>query len=184
MLPPQSHPSLRRALMPRLLRLSADTKSFRLTLLRSTLSGTGMPCSLPTILIHMHRALWICPAIMRTVRRGAPGTLAPQIGEGRCSTRKTVTWLLVSHAARIVSRRLGAASTTSLSMNIRMTANVEAEPRPDADRRRLERLVRRHRNSFATFESAGLKFRLERLAQSTTDSRPGRRSGIRSCHRR
>src|SRR5439155_17624726 len=106
---PESHPSLRRPPMPRLLRLSADTSSFRLTLRRSTLSGTRMPCSLPIHLIHMHRALWICPAIMRTVRRGAPGTLSPQSAAGRFSTRKTVTRLFVSHAARIVSRRSGAA---------------------------------------------------------------------------
>lgn len=53
---------------------------------------------------------------MRTVRRGAPGTLCPQSAEGSRSTRKIVTRLLVLHAARIVSRRSGAAGTASLSV--------------------------------------------------------------------
>jgi len=36
------------------------------------------------------------PAIMRTVRRGAPGTAALQRPDGRCSIKKTVVRLLVA----------------------------------------------------------------------------------------
>jgi len=49
----------------------------RLNLVPLTARGTAMPCSFPSVLIHIHRALWMWPAIIRTVRRGAPGTVAP-----------------------------------------------------------------------------------------------------------
>jgi hypothetical protein len=44
-------------------------------------------------------------AIMRTVRRGAPGTGASQRAAGRCSLRYAVTRLLVRHAVRSVALR-------------------------------------------------------------------------------
>jgi hypothetical protein len=72
--------------MPRRLRFSAESSSRRATLRRST-EGTVMPCSLPRVLSHMHRALWRCPAIMRIVRRGEPGIEASHSGAGRCSMR-------------------------------------------------------------------------------------------------
>src|SRR5258705_9548176 len=53
----------------------------------------------------MHRALWRCPAIMRTVRRGAPGIGTSQSSAGRCSTRYAVTRLLVRQEARRVAPR-------------------------------------------------------------------------------
>src|SRR6266508_5874412 len=34
--------------------------------------GIAVPCSFPNVLIHVHRALWMWPAIIRTVRRGDP----------------------------------------------------------------------------------------------------------------
>src|SRR5882672_3300056 len=72
-----------------------------------------MPCSFPSVLIHIHRALWMWPAIIRTVRRGAPGTLAPQSSRGKYSMRKTVTRLLVLQAASNMSRWSSAESITS-----------------------------------------------------------------------
>src|SRR5512134_1350718 len=55
----------------------------------------------------MQRALCRWPAIMRIVRRGAPGTAAVHSPAGRRSTRKTVTRLLVRQVSRIVARRSG-----------------------------------------------------------------------------
>ena len=45
------------------------------------------------------------PAIIRTVRRGAPGTMAAHSSGGRCSIRKTVTRLVVLHTGTRASRR-------------------------------------------------------------------------------
>src|SRR5258706_12536348 len=83
--------------MPRLLRLSARTSCFGVTRRRSTASGTLIPCAWPRVLIHMQRALWMWPAIIRTVRRGAPGTAATQSLADKCSIRKTVILLFVRH---------------------------------------------------------------------------------------
>lgn len=103
-MPPRSSPSVSKLLMPRLLWPSADISSFCSTLCRLTARGTAMPCSFPSVLIHIHLALWTWPAIIRTVRRGAPGTVAPHTSLGRCSTRKTVTRLLVLQASSSISR--------------------------------------------------------------------------------
>ena len=35
-----------------------------------------MPCSAPSVRVHMHRELWMWPAGIRTVRRGARGSSA------------------------------------------------------------------------------------------------------------
>jgi hypothetical protein len=88
-----------------------------------TARGTAMPCSFPSVLIHIHRALWMWPAIIRTVRRGAPGTVAPHSSWGKCSTRKTVTRLLVLHAASRVSRWSSAECITTLQRMIKPTPN-------------------------------------------------------------
>src|SRR5580765_2671630 len=52
----------------------------------------------------MQRALWMWPAIIRTVRRGDPGIAALQTASGNCSTRKTVTRLFVAQASRMLAR--------------------------------------------------------------------------------
>src|SRR5213594_2708667 len=57
----------------------------------------------------------MCPAIMRIVRRGAPGTVAAQRPRGKCSKRKRVMRLLVLQAARIASRRSGGEGIRHLS---------------------------------------------------------------------
>ena len=62
-----------------------------------------MACSFPSVLIHMQRALWMWPAIIRTVRRGAPGTVALHSWGVKFSRRKIVTRLLVLHAASSMS---------------------------------------------------------------------------------
>jgi len=41
----------------------------------SMVRGKAIPCLASIILIHMHRALWMWAAIIRTVRRGTPGTV-------------------------------------------------------------------------------------------------------------
>jgi hypothetical protein len=121
--PPVSKPSFSKLIMPRLLRPSAGISSFGPTLCRLTGRGTAMPCSFPRVLIHIHRALWMWPAIIRTVRRGAPGTVAPHSSWGRCSTRKTVTRLLVLHAASSISRWSSAECITTLQRMNNLTPN-------------------------------------------------------------
>src|SRR5687767_9215009 len=79
--------------------------SCRATLRRSTEAGMAIPCSWPSVLTHVQRALWRCPAIIRTVRRGAPGTAASHSAAGRCSTRYEVTRLLVRQDDRRVALR-------------------------------------------------------------------------------
>jgi len=59
---------------------------FGFTLKRSTGRGTATPCCLPSVRIHMHRALCMWPAIIRIVRRGEPGTFSSHSSAGRCST--------------------------------------------------------------------------------------------------
>ena len=103
MLAPLSKPSFSRSRIPTLLCSKAVISSLGSTLCRSTLLGTTMPCGFPSVLIHIHRALWMCPAIIRTVRRGAPGTLPTQSSSDKCSMRNIVTRLLVRHAAMIES---------------------------------------------------------------------------------
>ena len=88
----------------------SGTSSLRPTRRRSTLRGTGIPSSWPRVLIHMHRALCMWPAIIRIVRRGAPGTAVAHSPGGMRSTRKTVTRLLVRQVLRMVSRRSGITS--------------------------------------------------------------------------
>ena len=119
-MPPRSQPSASKLIMPRLLRPSAGINSFGRTLCRLTARGTAMPCSFPSVLIHMHRALWMWPAIIRTVRRGAPGTGALHSSGGNCSKRKTVTRLLVLHAASSISRWSSAEFITSLHKLIKL----------------------------------------------------------------
>ena len=97
-------------MMPSLLRDSARNSSDARTRRGSTVRGIAMPCLAPIILIHMHRALWMWAAIMRTVRRGTPGTAFDHIAGGRFSMRYIVTRLFVRQAAireRPVSRSGG-----------------------------------------------------------------------------
>jgi hypothetical protein len=122
--PPRSQPSVSKLIMPRLLRPCAGISSFGPTLCRLTARGTAMPCSFPSVLIHMHRVLWMWPAIIRTVRRGAPGTVAPHTSGGKCSTRKTVTRLLVLHAASSISRWSSAECMTTLQKIIKLAPRV------------------------------------------------------------
>jgi len=121
--PPRSQPSVSKLIMPRLLWPSAGISSFGPTLCRLTARGTAMPWSFPNVLIHIHRVLWMWPAIIRTVRRGAPGTVAPHSSWGRCSTRKTLTRLLVLHAASSISRWSSAECITTLQRMIKLTPN-------------------------------------------------------------
>src|SRR5438093_7591010 len=85
--------------MPSLLRESARRSSGGRTRRRSTVRGTGIRWRAPSILIHMHRVLWMWAAIIRTVRRGLPGRLRDHNSGGRFSMRYTVTRWLVCHAA-------------------------------------------------------------------------------------
>jgi hypothetical protein len=125
--PPRSKPSVSKLIMPRLLWPSAGISSFGSTLCRLTARGTTMPCSFPSVLIHVHRPLWMWPAIIRTVRRGAPGTVAPHSSWGKCSMRKTVTRLLVLHASSSISRWSSADFITSLQKMIKPTPNVRVQ---------------------------------------------------------
>ena len=86
-------------MIPRLLRPSAGNNSRGVTVCRLTLFGTRMPCCLPSILIHMQRALCTWPAIIRTVRRGIAGTTIGHNSGGRFSNKNAVTRLFVSHVA-------------------------------------------------------------------------------------
>ncbi len=124
-MPPRSKPSVSKLIMPRLLWPSAGISSFGPTLCRLTARGTAMPCSFPSVLIHIHRALWMWPAIIRTVRRGAPGTVALHSSWGKCSKRKTVTRLLVLHAVSSISRWSSADFITSLHKMIKSTPNPD-----------------------------------------------------------
>ena len=54
---------------------------------------------------------------MRIVRRGAPGTAVAHNPGGSCSTKKTVTRLLVRQVPKIVSRRSGITSTRSFTQD-------------------------------------------------------------------
>jgi len=94
-------------MIPSLLRDSARNSSEARTRCGSTGRGIAIPCLAPIILIHMQRALWIWAAIIRTVRRGMPGTAFDHIAGGRFSIRYIVTRLFVRQAAikeRPVSR--------------------------------------------------------------------------------
>ena len=86
-------------MMPSLLRDSARNSSDARTRRGSTVRGIAIPCLAPIILIHMHRALWMWAAIIRTVRRGTPGTGVDHIAGGRFSMRYIVTRLFVRQAA-------------------------------------------------------------------------------------
>ncbi len=97
--PPRSMPSCSNLMMPSLLRDRARNSSDTRTRRGSTVRGIAIPCLAPIILIHMHRALWMWAAIIRTVRRGTPGTAFDQIAGGRFSTRYIVTRLFVRQAA-------------------------------------------------------------------------------------
>src|ERR1700682_1159725 len=72
------------------------------------------------------------PAIIRTVRRGAPGTAALPSSGVKCSKRKTVTRLLVLHAASSISRWSSADFITSLHKNLRVSQHAHSPggPRP------------------------------------------------------
>jgi len=129
--PPRSQPSVSKLIMPRLLWSSAEISAFGSTLCRLTARGTAMPCSFPSVLIHVHRALWMWPAIIRTVRRGAPGTVAAHSSWGKCSTRKTVTRLLVLHAVSRVSRWSSSECITTLQRMINLTPAPELTGRVD-----------------------------------------------------
>jgi len=86
-------------MMPSLLRDSARNSSDARTRRGSTVRGIAIPCFAPIILIHMHRTLWMWAAIIRTVRRGTPGTALDHIARGRFSMRYIVTRLFVRQAA-------------------------------------------------------------------------------------
>jgi hypothetical protein len=66
-----------------------------------------MPWRAPRLLIQLQRLLWMCAAIIPTVRRGTPGTGLDQTAGGRFSTRKIVARLLVRHAATTLSACAG-----------------------------------------------------------------------------
>lgn len=85
-------------------RFRARSNCARLTRLRSTLLGALIPYCFPTILIHMHLALWIWPAIIRMVRCGEPGTFIFHKSPGRFSKKNPVTRLLVRHVANMLCR--------------------------------------------------------------------------------
>lgn len=104
--PPCSTPRSSNLTIPWLERDKAAISCARVTRYRSTLRGTGTAYGRPNILIHMHRALWRWPAIIRMVRFGAPGIVLDQSGDGRFSKRKTVTRLLVRQAVISASVRL------------------------------------------------------------------------------
>ena len=101
----------------------------------------------PRVLIHMHRALCRWPAIMRIVRRDAPGTAAAHSPGGRCSTRKTVTRLLVRQVSRIVSRRSGITSTRAFDHGARPGARWSSVAQP------YERLIVDRRHTHASPDS-------------------------------
>jgi hypothetical protein len=97
-------------MMPSLLRGSARNSADGRTRRGSTVRGIAIPCLAPIILIHMHRTLWMWAAIIRTVRRGTPGTVFDHIAGGRFSMRYIVTRLFVRQAAireRPVSKSVG-----------------------------------------------------------------------------
>ena len=62
------------SIIPLLLRDSAFTSSRCPTRRRSISRGTATPCLAPMLLIHRHRLLWMCAAIVPMVCRGMPGT--------------------------------------------------------------------------------------------------------------
>src|SRR5262249_60578557 len=61
-----------------------------------------MPWGSPSVLIHIQRALWMCPASIRMVRRGEPGTAAVQSSSGSRSMRKIVVRLFVDQAFKML----------------------------------------------------------------------------------
>src|SRR5436309_3978097 len=67
------------------------------------------------------------PAIIRTVRLGAPGTVAPHSSWGKFSKRKAVTRLLVLHASSSMSRWSSADCITTLHGVIRLTPKVRVD---------------------------------------------------------
>src|ERR1700730_6564113 len=114
-------------MMPSLLRGSARNSSEARVRRGTTGRGTAIQCLAPIILIQMHRALWIWAAIIRTVRRGTPGTGADHIAGGRFSMRYIVTRLFVRQAAireRSVSRSVATfvhSGSGALTPNNRVT---------------------------------------------------------------
>src|SRR5712671_2798650 len=103
-------PSWSNLMIPSLLRDSARNSSEARTRCGSTGRGIAIRYFAPIILIHMQRALWMWAAIIRTVRRGMPGTAFDHIAGGRFSIRYIVTRLFVRQAAireRPVSRSVG-----------------------------------------------------------------------------
>jgi hypothetical protein len=78
---------------------------------------------LPIIFIHMHRALWICPAIILTVRRGAPGIFISHSSSGSWSKKNSVTRLFVCQAANSVAP--GRLPFTAGSYEVMPTSNLD-----------------------------------------------------------
>ena len=143
--------------MPSLLRDSARKSSEARTRRGSTVRGIAIPCFAPIILIHMHRTLWMWAAIIRTVRRGTPGTALDHSSGGRFSMRYIVTRLFVRQAAiseRQVSRSVGTfvhpgsgslrGRTDGRSAASRACTRFRFGLAPSAARR-LQRLVSRRR---------------------------------------
>jgi hypothetical protein len=132
--------------MPSLLRDSSRRSSGGRTRRPSTVGGTGMRWRAPSILIHMHRALWMWAAIIRTVRRGLPGTLLDHNSGGRFSMRYTVTRWLVCHAAINASPSLISPGTFVVCVGASLTLNGNASAVAAhwcASRRRLQADVSR-----------------------------------------
>ena len=70
---------------------------------RFTWQGTAIPDAVARLFSQRQRQLWGWAAMLRTVRRGAPGNPSGQRCAGSCSTRNAVTWLLMRHAFRMDS---------------------------------------------------------------------------------
>ena len=104
----------------------ARARSAFLTNLRSTDAGTRIPCGLPRVRTHMHRALWIWPAIILGVRRGTPGMGRSHIAEGKVARNRRVTRALVSQAGRTISSRRGGWGIGTASVRTGLTPNARA----------------------------------------------------------
>src|SRR5262245_29439695 len=75
----------------------------------------------------MHRALWMWPASIWTVRRGEPGRGATHTVSGSCSTRYMVTRLLVDQALKTLARNAGDGDAATAS-DVLLPAPEERRP--------------------------------------------------------
>ena len=87
-----------------------------------------MPCGDPSVLIHMHRALWMWPASMRTVRAGEPGMGALQRAGGMRSIKKIVVRSFVAQAARMLAGSAEASTIYSVKARIMLQNRSRSAP--------------------------------------------------------